>query len=159
VASSVYIGRMTFTPPAPPVPRGRNNTRTILIVVGGVLGLCCVLGVIGGIFFFRTVGDEMQPAQRAATAYVDDVMAGNFSSAYGRMCDKVHGRISEAEYTRVQSAQLKITSYKVVGANVRTMNKTVTATINFRMVQADTGMEFTQAIPLLKERGEWRVCE
>jgi len=149
---------MTFTPPAPPVKRG-NNTRTILIVVGSVLALCCILGVIGGVFFFRTLSESMEPAQGAATAYVDDLMAGNYSSAYGRMCDKVHQRVSEAEYTRIQSAQLKIRSYKIVGTNIRTVNATTTATVSMRMVQAETGMEFTQGIFLLKERGQWRVCE
>jgi hypothetical protein len=53
------------------VPRVRNTTRTVLIVVGAVLSLCCVLGIVGGIFFFRTFGDEFRPAQDAATAYVD----------------------------------------------------------------------------------------
>ncbi|HZM80107.1 MAG TPA: hypothetical protein VFC19_30605 [Candidatus Limnocylindrales bacterium] len=149
---------MTYTPPAPPVKRG-NNTRTILIVVGVVLGLCCVLGVIGGVFFFRTVGGEMEPVRSAATAYVDDVMAGNYSGAYARMCDKVHRRISEADYTRTQSAQLKIKSYQVVGTNIRTINSTTTATVSMRMVQAETGLEYTQGIFLLKERGQWWVCE
>lgn len=149
---------MTFTPPAPPVSRG-GNTKVILIVVGSVLALCCMLGVVGGVFFFRTVSDQMQPANSAATAYVDDVMAGNYSSAYARMCDEVRENVTEAEYTRIQSAQLKISSYRVVGTNITTVNSKVTATVSMRMVQAETGMEYTQGIPLLKERGEWRVCE
>lgn len=156
---SVYIGHMTFTPPAPPVPRGRNTTRTVLIVVGAVLSLCCVLGIIGGIFFFRTVGEQIGPVQDAATAYVDDVIAGNYPSAYGRMCDRVHQKVSETEYTSNQSMQLKIASYRVVGTNVRSMNTSVTAIVTMRMKQAATGMEFTQSIPLVKERGQWRVCE
>lgn len=159
VAATVYIGRMTFTPPAPPVSRGRNTTRTVLIVVGAVLSLCCVLGIVGAVFFFRAVGDEIGPAQDAATAYVDDVIAGDYSSAYGRMCDRVRQRTSETEYTSNQSMQLKVSSYRVVGTNVRTMNTSVTATVTMRMKQAATGMEFTQGIPLVKEKGEWRICE
>jgi hypothetical protein len=149
---------MSFAPPAPPV-KPRNNTRTVLIVVGIVLTLCCIGGVIGGVVLFRGVSEAIGPARDAAEAYVDDVMAENYPSAYRRLCSRVRDRTSEAEFTRVQSAQLKISSYKVVGTNVQTMNATTTARVTMRMTQASTGLEVTQTIPLLKENGEWRVCE
>jgi len=149
---------MTFTPPAPPV-KPRNNTRTVLIVVGIVLGFCCIGGIVGGVVLFRGVSQSVGPAQDAATAYVDDIIADDYTGAYNRLCGKMRGRMSEADFTRVQSAQLKISSYRVIGTNVRTVNATTTATVTMRMTQASTGMEFKQDIALLKENGQWKVCE
>ncbi|HEX6682082.1 MAG TPA: hypothetical protein VF062_04780 [Candidatus Limnocylindrales bacterium] len=154
---------MTYQPPLPPPPpppaKPRNNARTIIIVIAVVVVLCCIGGIIGGIVFFRTVQTQTGPAEAAATAYVDDIMAERYSAAYGRLCGKLKGRLAEAEYTRVQSAQMKISSYEIVGTSVTTRNTTVTATVSMRMVQAETGAEFTQGIFLLKEGGQWRPCE
>ncbi|WP_444544531.1 Rv0361 family membrane protein [Rhizocola hellebori] len=149
---------MTFEPPPPPV-RPRNNVRTILIVVGIVLVLCCGGAIVGGIFLFRTVAEATGPAQQAATKYVDEVMAGDYSTAYASLCSKLRAQRTEAEFTRVQAAQLKISSYRVIGTNVTTRNTTVTAIVTMRLTQAETGAEFTQGFPLLKENGQWHVCE
>jgi hypothetical protein len=139
--------------------RPRNNVRTILIVVAVVLVLCCGGAVVGGIFLFRTIADATGPAQQAAKEYVDEVIAGDYSTAYASLCSKLRAKVSETEYTRVQAAQLKVSSYRVVGTKVTTRNTTLTATVTMRMIQAETGAEFTQGFPLLKEDGQWRVCE
>ncbi|WP_212829680.1 DUF4878 domain-containing protein [Catellatospora sp. TT07R-123] len=147
---------MTFVPPPP--PPAKSNVKRILVVVAIVLALCCGGVIAGGALLFRGVEEATAPARDAAVGYIQDVTAGDYHGAYGRLCDKVRTETSEAEYTRIQAAQLKISKYEVIGTSVKTMNTTTSAVITMRITQAETGAVMTQSFPLLKEDGQWRVC-
>jgi hypothetical protein len=129
-----------------------------MIVVAAVLAVCCLGGLGGGIWLYRAYNNNAGPARDTTTAYIDDVQAGKYQSAYGRLGKKVRDTISQEEYIRVQSAQLKIKNYEVEGVSISSHNGRVSATVTVRMVQ-ETGAEFSQTIPLLKEDGEWRICQ
>jgi len=70
----------------------------------------------------------------------------------------VRAGTSPEEYIRIQSAQLKIRSYEINGVSVSNFNGRVSAAVNVRMVQI-TGAVFAQTFPLVKENGEWRICQ
>jgi hypothetical protein len=76
-------------------------------------------------------------------AYVDEVMAGDYEAAYGRLCAKVRGTTTLADFTRIQAAHF---------------NGRVTATVTAQMTQ-ETGATFVQSFPLVKEDGAWRICQ
>ncbi|HET6212901.1 MAG TPA: hypothetical protein VFE14_08525 [Micromonosporaceae bacterium] len=144
--------------PAPAQPtRSRSTTRIVLIVVGSVLAVCCLCGIAGGIYLYNTYNNSAGPARAATRAYLDDVLAGNYSGAYGQLCARTRATTSEAEYTRIQRAQVKITKYDLVGVTIGNYNGRTGATVTARLTQ-DTGAEFTQTFPLVKENGDWRVC-
>ncbi|MET8306778.1 hypothetical protein [Micromonospora sp. NPDC005173] len=149
---------MTYEPMLVPDRKPNRTTRTVLIVVAAVLVVCCLGGVCGGFWLYRTVSKAVGPAREATAAYLDDVQAGNYPGAYGRLCEKVRDGMSQEEYTRIQSAQLKIRSYEITGASVSNYNGRVSGAVTVQMVQ-ETGGRFTQTVPLAKERGEWRVCQ
>jgi hypothetical protein len=142
-----------------PAPKPRNTLRIVLIVVGAVLAVCCLGGVAGGFFLFRTYSNNAGPARDATTAYVDDVRAGDYPGAYGMLCQKMRDTMSLDEYTRTQSAQLKIGTYKIVGVRVNTYNGHLSAVVTVQMTQEQTGAGFTQGFPLVKEDGQWRICQ
>jgi hypothetical protein len=135
-----------------------RTTRTVLIIVAVVLAVCCLGGLGGGFWLYRTYNDNAGPARNATVAYIDDVRAGNYQGAYGRLCKEVRDGTSQEEYIRIQSAQLKIKSYEIEGVSISSYNGRVRATVTVRMVQ-ETGANLSQTIPLLKEDGEWRVCQ
>ncbi|MCO1597035.1 DUF4878 domain-containing protein [Micromonospora sp. RHAY321] len=149
---------MTYEPMLVPDRKPNRTTRTVLIVVAAVLAVCCVVGVGGGFWLFRTVNTAVGPAREATGAYLDDVQAGNYQGAYGRLCERVRDGMPQEEFTRVQSAQLKISSYKITGVSVSNYNGRVSGVVTVQLVQV-AGGRFTQTIPLTKERGEWRVCQ
>lgn len=149
---------MTYEPMLAPTPKPNRTTRTVLIVIAVVLGVCCLCGLGGGFWLYRTYDNTAGPARDATTAYVDDVRAGNYQGAYGRLCEEVRDATTREEYTRIQSAQLKIRSYEISGVSVSNFNGQVRATVTVRMVQ-ETGAEFSQTFPLVKEGGEWHVCQ
>ncbi|MEU5673690.1 hypothetical protein ABZ749_25710 [Micromonospora sp. NPDC047753] len=150
---------MTYEPTMVPGPRPNRTLRTVLIVVGALLTVCCVIGTCVGLWLYRSVKDTVEPVRGAATAYLDDVRAGNYAGAYGRLCDRVRDTMPQEDFARIQSAQLKITSYEITGVNVNNYNGRVTGTVQVEVVQAATGARFTQGVALVKEDGEWRVCQ
>ncbi|MBQ1037316.1 hypothetical protein [Micromonospora sp. C81] len=150
---------MTYEPMMVPSRKPNRTTRTVLIVVGVVLTVCCVVGVCGGFWFYRSIKDAVKPVRVATAAYIDDVQAGNYPGAYGRLCGKVRETMTQADFARIQAAQLKIGSYKIVGVYVNNSNGRVTGTSTVEMVQEATGARMTQSMVLVKEDGEWRVCQ
>jgi hypothetical protein len=89
---------------------------------------------------------------------VGDVIGDDYSSAYGRMCDKVRQRVSETEYTNIQSMQLKIVSYRVIGTSIRTMNTSGTAVVS---IQGEGPMPRLRVKPKAgsEVRSHWRGRE
>lgn len=149
---------MTYAPIPPPAPKANRTTRIVLIVIAIVLAVCCLCGLGGGLWLYRTYDDNAKPARDATTAYIDDIRAGDYPGAYGRLCEKVRRSTTQEEFIRIQSVQLKIRSYEVSGTNVSNYNGRVGAAVTVRMVQ-ETGAQLTQTFPLVKESGEWRVCQ
>ncbi|WBB65541.1 DUF4878 domain-containing protein [Micromonospora sp. WMMD812] len=149
---------MTYEPILVTEQRPRRTGRTVLIVVAVILALCCVGGAVGGFFLYGFYRDNAGPAREAATTYVDDVRAGNYQVAYGRLCTEARAATTQEEFVRIQSAQPKIRSYETVGVNVSNVNGQIRADVSMRMVR-ESGAQVTQVFPLVRERGEWRVCQ
>ncbi|OZV82220.1 hypothetical protein CA850_07895 [Micromonospora echinospora] len=148
---------MAYQPvPAPSAPR--RTTRTILIVVGVVLVLCCLGGSIGGFWLYRTVKDAVGPASDSATTYLDAMRRGDHSAAYGQLCAPTRSRISEADFTRMQAAQPRLREYEITGVNVTSTNGRTEGSATVRLTQ-ENGTETTQLFRLVKEDGTWRVCQ
>ena len=152
------IRGMVYQPMIAPPPKSRNTLSIVLIVAGAVLALCCVGGVAGGIFLYHTYSSNAGPVREATTTYVDDVLAGDYDGAYGMLCRKVRDTTSLDDYARIQEAQLKISAYKITGVRINNTNGRLIAYVTTRMTQEETGAEFTQTFPLVKEDGQWRIC-
>ena len=77
----------------------RRTTRPLLIIIAAVLAVCCLGGLGGGFWLYRTFQDAAGPARSATAAYIDDVRAGNYQSAYGRLCKQARDSTSQEEYS------------------------------------------------------------
>lgn len=139
-------------------PLKRRTGRTVLIVLAIVLAACCLCGGGIGLWAYNGYRDSAGPAREATTAFVEDVIAGRYESAYGRMCERTRKSVTREEFIRIQSAQLKVTDYEIGGVTVSNFNGRVQATVTVQMTQ-ETGAAFTQTFPLTKEDGEWHVCQ
>ncbi|MFY1614804.1 hypothetical protein [Micromonospora sp. WMMD736] len=123
---------MTYEPIMVPASPPRT-ARRVLLVLAGLLAVCCVVG--------------------------DDVRAGDYPGAYGRLCERVRTAMTQEDFSRVQAAQLEISSYEITGVYVNNYNGRLTATATVTMVQESTGAQATQTMGLVKEDDEWRVCQ
>ncbi|SCL39061.1 hypothetical protein GA0070624_6435 [Micromonospora rhizosphaerae] len=148
---------MTYEPIMVP-PRNSRTTRTVLIVVGVVLSFCCVGGVVGGFALWNVVQHATGPAQDSVDRYAAAMVARDFPTAYGQLCGQVRNRLSQYEFARQQSAQPSVRSYEIVSVNVLNTNGRVHGEAQVRFVQSG-GARTTQVFPLVKEDGEWRICE
>jgi hypothetical protein len=148
---------MTFEPPPPPA-KPRNNVRTILIVVGIVLALCCGGVIVGGYLLFRGVAEATGPVHDAAVAYVEDIIDHDYAGAYDHLCGKVKSQISESDFATATAQSFDVRAYSVVGTNVMNRNGKVSATVTMKLTMAN-GTPRTQIFPMVKEAGDWKVCE
>ncbi|WP_435207627.1 Rv0361 family membrane protein [Micromonospora sp. bgisy143] len=149
---------MTYEPIMVPASPPRT-ARRVLLVLAGVLAVCCVVGSCVGLWFYRSLKREVGPARSVAVGYIDDVRAGDYSGAYGRLCERVRTAMTQEDFSRVQAAQLEISSYEITGVYVNNYNGRLTATATVTMVQKSTGAQATQTMGLVKEDDEWRVCQ
>ncbi|GLY23388.1 DUF4878 domain-containing protein [Micromonospora sp. NBRC 101691] len=148
---------MTYQPiPAPSAPR--RTTRNVLIAVGVVLVLCCLGGSISGFWIYRSVSDAVAPVSDSTTTYLDAVRRGDHSTAYGQLCAPMRNRVSEADFTRMQAAQPRLSDYDITGVHVANTNGRTEGTATVRLTQ-ENGTETTQIFRLVKEDGAWRVCQ
>ncbi|MFG2057094.1 hypothetical protein ACGFI9_24035 [Micromonospora sp. NPDC048930] len=148
---------MTYQPAMVP-PRKSNTTRTVLIVVGVVLALCCVGGVIGGFAIYHAVREATGPARTTVDTFAGALVARDYPTAYGQLCRPVRDRVSREEFVRQQSARPALTGYEIVGLNVTNNNGQVSGSASVRFNPA-SGTSETQAYRLVKEDGSWRICE
>lgn len=149
---------MAYQPyPAPPVPP-RRTARTIIIVVVAVLLVCCVGESVGGFFLYRTVSDAVAPVLDTTRTYLGAVRQGDHSTAYAQLCSTMRNRLSEQEFAQLAATQPKLVGYDIDGVAVNNVNGRTTGTATVRLSYAD-GTRRTQIYTLVKENGEYRVCE
>lgn len=152
-----YPPGMTYEP-IPVPPRNPRTARTVLIVVGVVLALCCVGGVIGGFALRNVLQEANGPAKDSVNSFAAAMVARDYPTAYGHLCGRVRNRLSQDEFVRQQSAQPAPSSYEIVGLNVTNTNGRMRGVADVRFVQSG-GAESTQVFTLVKENGDWRICE
>ncbi|MEV4630030.1 DUF4878 domain-containing protein [Micromonospora sp. NPDC049523] len=143
---------MAYEPIMQP-PRNPIWRRLGLILVA-VVTLGCVCG---GIALFRAFQDNSGPIRDATSRYLDDVLADDLQGAYGRMCEKAHSTMTQAEFDQIQAERHGIDRYEIVGTNISIGNGRASGSVDVRMVRV-TGEEFVQRIELVKEDDTWRVC-
>lgn len=145
-------------PPAPPPPPQKSNTlRTVLIVVGSILLVCCVGGVVGGIFLFKGVKTAVGPVQDATDAFVTDLERGDITAAYALLCRDTQSAFPQTRFAEGVSSQPKISSHKIDGAMIRTVNGSTSATVTASLTMT-TGFVDHHTFTLVKEGGGWKVC-
>lgn len=127
-----------------------SRFRTLLIVAGVVLALCCCGGVVFVINELRDLGQETGPMQASADSFFSAVVSG--SDAYSQLCTESKGVISR-EYFDTDQARHRLTGYEVVGYSIKRDDASVTV----RLRLAD-GTTTERAVRMVTEGGVWKVC-
>ncbi|WP_238013135.1 DUF4878 domain-containing protein [Dactylosporangium sp. AC04546] len=141
-----------------PQPPRRNRTlRTVLIVVGALLAVCCVGGGVGGYLLFRNVKDAIGPVRVAAEAFVTQLEAGNTDAAYDSLCEGTRRQYTRDAFAAGVSKQPKIRSHTIQGVFVNTNNGRTTGTVTMQLT-LDTGFTDQHTFVLQKESDTWKVC-
>ncbi|GAA4257266.1 Rv0361 family membrane protein [Dactylosporangium darangshiense] len=140
-----------------PQPPKSNTLRTVLIVVGSVLVLCCGAVVVGGFFLFRNIGDSIGPAQDAAVTFVTRLEQDDVDGAYGLLCGDTREQYTATAFADRVRQQPKIRSHSVAGVSVVGRPGGASATVSMRLT-LDSGFAAEHAFPMVKEGNAWKVC-
>lgn len=144
--------------PMPPPPPPKSKTlRTVLIVVGSILVLCCIGGVVGGVFLFKSVKTAVGPVQDVADEFVTDLEQGDTTAAYALLCQDTRGVFPPTTFAEGVSSQPKISSHKIDGTMIRNVNGSTSATVTAALTLS-TGFVDRHTFTLVKENGGWKVC-
>jgi hypothetical protein len=149
---------MTMPPPyPPPQPRKSHTLRTVLIVVGSVLALCCVGAVVGGYFLFRGVQEAVGPVRDSTDRFLRALEAGDTTTAYSMLCADTRQSLTTDAFTQGVNGQPKVRAHEVTGVNISNFNGRVSGTVRARLT-LDNGFEDQHEFRLVKEGGQWKVC-
>ncbi|MFC0507816.1 hypothetical protein [Micromonospora costi] len=147
---------MAYEPVMVP-PKNTGTRRTVLIVVGVVLSLCCLGGIVGGFLLWDLAQEARGPARESVDTFAGAMVERDFATAYGQVCGQLRDRQSQADFVRQQSELFTATDYEIVGVNVVNRNGQVRGEANVRWVLSN-GSSGTQVLNLVKEDGDWRIC-
>ncbi|TDC38983.1 hypothetical protein E1211_05640 [Micromonospora sp. 15K316] len=139
-------------------PKNPQRRRTLLVVIGVVLSLCCLGGVVGG-FVLRDVFQEaVGPARDSVDAFAAAMVEKDFPTAYGQLCGRLRDRQNETDFARQQTESFTATGYDIVNVNVVNTNGRLHGRADVRWTLPN-GSGGTQVLTLVKEDGDWRICD
>ncbi|WP_327001555.1 DUF4878 domain-containing protein [Dactylosporangium sp. NBC_01737] len=141
----------------PQPPRQRSPWKTILIVLGVVLVLCCAGAGFGGYRLFKGVQEATEPARTAAETFVTNLENGDTDAAYGLLCKATQSNYTVQAFKDGVAKQPKIRSHSFGGVNVMNYNGKTSATVTLILTD-DSGFTNRHTFPLVKDDGQWRVC-
>jgi hypothetical protein len=147
---------MTY-PGLPPVPPKSHTLRTILIIVGAVLVLCCAGAVVGGVYLFHGVSKATAPPRAATDEFVTDLENGDMTAAYGMLCSGTRSAFTSSTFATGVTGQPKIVSHQMGGVNVVNSGGHSTAVVEADLTLG-SGFVDQHSFPLVKEDGRWKVC-
>ena len=139
-----------------PAP-GRNTTKIVLWIVGGVLALCCVGG---GVVAFTLVHDMRQaagPARDALDTYLHDLERADFAGAYGRTCDDIRLRVTQEQFEAGLRDIRTIQGHRIGNISALNSNGQISVTITATL-RLSGGESTTRVFSLIEERDVWKVC-
>jgi len=137
-------------------PRPRRNTRTVLIVVGSVLAVCCALAIGLGVFAVRTFNNTAGPARAATEAFLVDWRDGNTAAAYEKLCASVRERTTQEQLATTMTAR-RPTSYEITRVDVQTVNGQLGAAVTADLTFAG-GLTEPRTFRLRREGDAWKIC-
>ncbi|MGC5022283.1 hypothetical protein [Micromonospora sp. DT47] len=146
-------GEQAWTRPARP----RRPVRTGL-VLGGFAMILCLVGVAGlGVWNVQVITQASGPVRETADGFFHEVSAGEVDRAYERLCAQARSRWSEVGFAGWVKTPPVVSGYEIVDVSVRTKAGRPTGEVVVRVTR-DGGASEERTLPVVREKGEWRVC-
>lgn len=130
-------------------------------MVGLPLALAVVglLIVVGTISLFAGMETSVQPAERAASSYMQALKDQRYDAAFAMRCSAdLGGHDTFVQHWKSQnSTGHGIATFKIVAVNVQTFNGKSSAQAQLEVRYAD-GYRESQRLPLTKTGSTWNPC-
>lgn len=142
----------TFAPLEPAQPPGKKlHWGRLFIYIGVLLVILCGGGalLVGPSLF--DIGD----AQAATSRYLTAAQNGDFASQYDQLCNSAKRKYSPAVF----QSDARLNSYEITAASAHIgFGHASTATV-VAQLHLSGGVTRAHKFDLVREDGEWRVCE
>ncbi|MFC4149747.1 hypothetical protein ACFO0M_26155 [Micromonospora mangrovi] len=139
-----------------PARRGRP-VRTGLLLGGLGLGVCLV-GVAGlALWNVQVVWQASGPVRETADGFFREVSTGEVDKAYERLCADTRSRWSAVGFDSWVRTPPQVGGYEITDVSIATRGGRPRATVTVRVTR-DGGAGEQRRVPVVQERGEWRVC-
>lgn len=145
--------RAQYFPPQQP-PKPKRSYKTLFIVLGIVVVLCCAGGIGTAFWGVDKFRGAVGAVRGAAAEYLDAVQAGDLDGAYGQLCSRSRSTFTRDEYA---AETPKISSYHINGTSVSNINGVKTGTVTSD-ITLESGTSIASVLNLIKEQDDWRVC-
>jgi hypothetical protein len=142
----VFVPAESAQPPVKKLRWGR-----LFLYIGVLVVIFCGLGAIYVVPALFDVND----AQAAASRYLAAAQNGDFASQYAQLCEQTKQKVSPATFER----QPRLNSFEISSASARfgfghAGKVTVVARLHL-----SGGVTIAQSFGLIREDGQWHVCE
>jgi hypothetical protein len=146
-----------FWVPAPNAPPARKK-HSLWLMIGvpvGVVGLIIVLGITAMVVF---LGRAVGPAE-AASSYAQALKDQRYEAAYAMTCPELAGDHDDfvAFWTNNAATGHGLTAFKIVGANVESVNGHTIGKVKLEVQYAD-GTKKLEQMTLAKTGETWKTC-
>ncbi|MFF5175667.1 hypothetical protein ACFY3U_23990 [Micromonospora sp. NPDC000089] len=139
-----------------PARRGRP-VRTGLLL-GGLGMIMCLVGVAGlGVYNAQVITQASGPVRETADGFFRELSAGEVDQAYERLCAQARSRWSQVGFAGWVRTPPVVSGYEIVDVSVRTKAGRPNGEVVVRVTR-DGGASEQRTLPVVREKGGWRVC-
>ncbi|WP_319462016.1 DUF4878 domain-containing protein [Micromonospora sp. RTP1Z1] len=137
--------------------RRHRPVRTGLLLGGFGVGLC-LIGVAGlAVWNVQVVMQANGPVRDTADGFFHEVSAGDTDAAYKRLCSDARSRWSAVGFGSWVRTPPQVTGYEITDVSVATLSGRPRGTVTVRVTR-DGGASEERKLPVIQEKGKWRVC-
>lgn len=124
-----------------------------------MLALCCVGAGAGGFALYQVLDDATEPVREETRAYLTDLQAGDYASAYGRLCAADQALYTQTAFELgVRARGLdRLLNYRLQGVSVERVNNVRTGSVTAELTLRD-GTTYSHIFELRNEDGSWKIC-
>ncbi len=146
-----------FRVPAPNAPPARKHSLWLMIGVPVAVVALIIAGSITAIVVF--LGKAVGPAEDAASSYAQALQDQRYDAAFAMTCPERAGDHDDfiALWTSNASTGHAIKAFKIVGANVESINDKTTGKVKLEVQYAD-GTKKIEQMTLTKPGETWMPC-
>lgn len=109
------------------------------------------------LYFYRGIGEALEPAESAAEEFVLDLEASDWAGAYDGLCHEAQTDYSVSDFATEAQKEGVVKDHTIVRTYVSERNGDVTGTVVMDLKLAD-GSTDTHTFHLVQEGKQWKVC-
>jgi hypothetical protein len=128
----------------------------VIVVIVVVVAVLCGGAIVGGIMVIRGLAGSRAAVEATAEEFLKNMQAGDYSSAYGQLCELARSQVTEAQFEAAAKAK-PLGSYRIVYTFYQAGTRGSSAYVDVEMTP-EGGTTALHRIELVREGDDWKMC-